>query len=156
MNSPKKPILTFSLPNAFCLYQILAGRFRGVVREFRVVERSVSGFMFVSVDVAREIFGYIAVKQYAEDILLEVPAVYAAAQIVGDIPNRAVKFRAFKLFSAVRHYQFVLRDFLRFRFGQAKPAPIKVPFLSGKIYTLCAYFMKDYNIFCLMRRVFDS
>ena len=41
----------------------------------------------------------IAIKQHSEDILLEVPAIHAAPQVIGDAPYHAEKLRTLPFLS---------------------------------------------------------
>jgi hypothetical protein len=53
---------------------------------------------FVCIDVAGEILADEAVKKHPQNILFEVPAVHAAAEVVGDLPDGTVQFGAFLFF----------------------------------------------------------
>ena len=88
---------------ALCLHQILARRLGVLVAQSRVVKISVACLVLAVVDVASEILGNVAVEHHAEDVLLEVPAVYRPAQVVRDAPYRLVKLLALLLFSDICH-----------------------------------------------------
>ena len=60
-----------------------------------ILECRFPGGMFTIVYVSGKIFRYIAIKQHTENILLEVPTVYAPTQVVGNIPYSAVQFGTF-------------------------------------------------------------
>lgn len=64
------------------------------VGEIGVVEAGYASFVLIGVDELAEVLGDIAVKEHAEDVLFEVPAVDGAAQVVGDVPDGAVEFVA--------------------------------------------------------------
>ena len=64
----------------------------------RVVEVGVAGLALLLVEVGGEVLGDEAVEQHAEHVGLEVPAVDAAAQVVGDAPDGLVQLGAFDLF----------------------------------------------------------
>ncbi len=63
-----------------------------VVRVFGVVKIALPCRVLDGVDVVGQIFGDIAVKKHAQDVLLEIPTVHRTAQVVGDVPNGSVKF----------------------------------------------------------------
>ncbi len=68
-----------------------------------IVKIGVTGFPLVAVDVVGEIFGYIAIEQHAQHILLKIPAIHAAPQVIGDPPDGTVKLRAFLFLAIVGH-----------------------------------------------------
>lgn len=85
------------------LDQVRPGLFCCRIRKKGIVETSVSCFLLATVDVVCQVFRNIAIKQDPKDILLEVPAVHAAPQIIGNIPYGAVQLRPLLLFSVVSH-----------------------------------------------------
>ena len=75
---------------------LLRHRLRPTVLSLRVgqvgvVEVRVAGLALLLVEVRRQVLGDEAVEQHAEHVALEVPAVDAAAQIVGDAPDGLVQ-----------------------------------------------------------------
>lgn len=88
---------------SFCFDQVCPSLLRISVRQGGVVECGVTGLALALVDVVGEVLGNVAVKQHSQNVLLEVPAVHAAPQVVGDAPYGAVKLLALLLFSVIRH-----------------------------------------------------
>ena len=79
-------------------------RFLGFgVGELGVVKISIARRNLVGVDIAGQVFGYVAIEHDAQNIGLEVPAVDAASQIIGNGPNGAVELVPLLLFLVVSH-----------------------------------------------------
>ena len=77
---------------------VLAGHLRHVVGKFRIGERVVArGLALALVDVLGQVLRYEAVEEEAQDVGLEVPAVYRPADLVGDAPDRLVELGALRL-----------------------------------------------------------
>lgn len=72
---------------------VLVGK-RGVIK----VRVAVLRFPLEPINVRRQILRKEAIKERSEDVSLEIPTVYASAQIVRDLPNRAMKFVPFLFF----------------------------------------------------------
>ena len=70
---------------------------RLLVLELGVVEGLVAGRTLLAVQVRREVFGDEAVEEHAEHVALEVPAVDAAAEVVGYPPDGLVEFGSLRL-----------------------------------------------------------
>ena len=83
--------------------QPLPGLFRLRVREPSVVKAVVPGGDLPGVDVLCQILRDVAVEHGAEHIALEVPAVHAAPQLIGDGPDCPVELLALLLFPDVCH-----------------------------------------------------
>ena len=88
---------------ALFLHRLGAAEFGVLVAEGGVVEIGVAGASLLLVEVAGEVLGDETVEQHAEHVALEVPAVHAAAQVVGDAPDGLVQLSAFGFFAVVRH-----------------------------------------------------
>ncbi len=90
--------------------------------------------MLTVVDVTGQVLRDVAVEEHPQDILLEIPAVHAAAQIVGYIPDGAVQLSPFLFFNAVRHNQSPQSEVARRRFcNTADPGIVstRTPSLPG-------------------------
>ena len=87
---------------SFLLDEALACRFRIFVGHLGVAKVLVPGGDFAFVDVVRDILGYVAIEHRAENIVLEVPAVYRAAQFIRDRPDGAMEFVALLCFFVIR------------------------------------------------------
>ena len=83
--------------------QVLPGLLGILIGEEGIVKPLVACFLFSLVDVIGKVFGDVSVKQHTQDVLLKVPAVYAAPQVVGNGPNGAVEFLAFLFLFMIRH-----------------------------------------------------
>lgn len=68
------------------------------VAQAGVVEIGNPGLAFLFVEKAGQVLRDEAVEQHAEHVGLEVPAIHAAAQIVGNAPDGLVQFRPFVFF----------------------------------------------------------
>jgi len=72
-----------------------------------VVKVGVPCFVFPLIDVVSKVFGDIPVEQHAKHILLEIPAIDAAPQVVSNIPDCLIEFGTL-LFTAVWLYLFII------------------------------------------------
>ena len=88
---------------AFFLYQPLPCLLCLCVREPGVVKTVVPGGNLPGVDVLRQIFGDVPIEHRTKHIALEVPAIHAAPQFVGNGPDRPVEFFTLLLFSDISH-----------------------------------------------------
>ena len=73
------------------LHEALADPLSILLRQVAVVEVRVSRLPLGAVDMVGEVLRDEPVEQEAEDVGLEVPAVHASAQVVGDLPDRPVE-----------------------------------------------------------------
>ena len=77
--------------------------FSGLVRETGEIKVQISNLPLHLVDVDGEVLRDIAVKQHAKHVRLEVPAVHAAAKIIGDAPDGLVELGALGFFGGEWH-----------------------------------------------------
>ena len=75
------------------LYEILALRLRLFIGQCSIVKRRIPRRMRLTVEVVRQLLRDIAIKKRAQDILLEIPAIHRAAQIVRNLPDRPMQLR---------------------------------------------------------------
>lgn len=68
------------------------------VAERGIVKVAAAGIVFLLVHEAGEVFGDETIEQHPQHVGLEVPAVYAAAQVIGNAPDGLVQFGAFGFF----------------------------------------------------------
>ena len=79
-------------------------RFLGLcIGKFSIVKGIVSGGDFPGIDVLRQIFRDVTIEHRSKHIALEVPAIHAAPQFVGNGPDRPVEFFTLLLFSDISH-----------------------------------------------------
>ncbi len=74
-----------------------------LVAELGVVEVFLTGLLLKLIDVGREILGDEPVEEHAEHVALEVPAVDAAPQVVGDPPDGLVQLCSLGFFGPQTH-----------------------------------------------------
>ena len=110
-----KQLLMIVLPNivkeltgkdieSFVIYHLIPYRFSIGIREVRVSECRVSSLMLIGFDVIGKILGNVSVEEHSEYILLEIPAIHVAAQMVGDIPEHAMELCAFRFFLIINSH----------------------------------------------------
>ncbi len=73
-------------------HDLVLGQDGLLVVELLVVEVSNAGVAHPLVDIRRHVLADVAVEKRPEDVLLEVPAVHAASQLVGKGPDSLVQF----------------------------------------------------------------
>ena len=88
---------------ALRVYHLVPNLLRHAVGQLGIIEIFVTGIYFPGIYVGSQIFRDVAIKHGAKNIALEVPAIYAAAQLIRDIPNRTVQLIAFLFSLYVRH-----------------------------------------------------
>ena len=79
---------------ALLLDRLLAAELRVGIRQVAVVEALVARQPLLLVEVGGQVLGDEAVEEHPEHVGLEVPAVDAAAQVVGDPPDGLVELCA--------------------------------------------------------------
>ena len=81
--------------------------FNGVIFDFRgdhaIVQLCIVDAVIIGFDVAGKVFADEAIEQRAEYVLLEIPAIDRATDIVGDSPDCSVKCGSFLFFIHIRH-----------------------------------------------------
>ena len=96
--------LAWQHKKALFFYQPFFGLSRLGVRHAGIVKIGVSRRMLAAIDIAAQFFGNISVKHGAKHIVLEIPAVYRAAQLVRNGPDGAVKLVTFLFFLGINHF----------------------------------------------------
>ena len=84
-------------------HEVASRRLGFAVAQLRVFKRFVSRVPFAAVHIRGEVLGDVAVKEHAEDILLEIPAVDGPSEVVRDRPYRAMKLFALLRFHNIFH-----------------------------------------------------
>ena len=95
--------LTGQDEEALFLHQTLPGLLSLLVGQLGVVKVGISGLDLAGVDVVAEVFRDIAVEHGAQHIVLEIPAVYRAPQLIRDGPDRPVELVPLLLFPDISH-----------------------------------------------------
>ena len=75
------------------LYEILALRLRLFIGQCGIIKRRIPRFMRLAIEVIRQLLRDVAIKERAQDILLEIPAIHRTAQIVRNLPDRPMQLR---------------------------------------------------------------
>ena len=88
---------------ALFLHQPLPGLLGLLVGQLGVVKIGIPGLDLAGVDVIAEVFRDVAVEHGAQHVVLEIPAVHRAPQLIRDGPDRPVQLVPLLLFPDISH-----------------------------------------------------
>ena len=95
--------LTGQDEEALFLHQPLPGLLSLLVGQLGVVKVGITGLDLAGVDVIAEVFRDVAVEHGAQHVVLEIPAVHRAPQLIRDGPDRPVQLVPLLLFPDISH-----------------------------------------------------
>ena len=76
------------------LHEILTLRLRLFIGQCGIVKRRLPRLLRLTIEVVRQLLRDVAIKERAQNILFEIPAIHRAAQIVRNLPDRPMQLRA--------------------------------------------------------------